>query len=166
MEEWRDLTVALSNRYVRLEIVDPISDVSYPVAPLGLSDTVLVAAMPQRIVPWRPPALVRLADEVSGNPSADGASVAVGVVSLAADAALLLEPASGLTLPWGAGERWPAGGDLRTVDYGPSAISRGGINVAEPPPGRLPRARASARLSSTRCSGGPSTPALGPGYWP
>lgn len=71
VEEWRDLTLALSERYVRLEIVDPITGVCYPVVPLGLSDMVLVIAMPQRIVPWRPPALVRLADDETAAASAD-----------------------------------------------------------------------------------------------
>lgn len=88
------------------------------VVPLGLSDTVLVVAMPQRIFPWRPQALVRLADDETGAASSDGASVAISVVSLAADAALLLEAASEYTLRWGVDHRWPAGGDLRTVDFG------------------------------------------------
>lgn len=137
VEEWRDLTVALSERYVRLEIVDLITDICYPVVSLGLSDTVLVVAMPQRIMPWRPPALVRLADDETGAASADGASAAMSV-SLAADTALLLEAASEYTLRWSGDHRWPAGGDLRTVDYGPSIISRDGVNLAEatsgPPP--------------------------------
>lgn len=138
VEEWRSLTVALTPRYVRLQVSDPLEERSYPVIPLGLTDSVILVALPQRFVPWRPPAFVRLADDVSGDPARDGASVAVSVVALAAEAALLLEPVSEYALRWGLDDRWPFGGDLRAIDYGPAAISRGGVNLAEatsgPPP--------------------------------
>lgn len=138
VEEWRDMTVALCERSVRLQVNGPIVDISYPVIALGLTDVVIMVAVPQRLVPWRPPVVVWVADEESGGPSWDGASVAVSVVARAVEAALLLEPASGYTVPWGADRRWPCGADLRTIDYGPSAIVRDGVNPAEatsvPPP--------------------------------
>lgn len=137
-EEWRDYTVARSVRYVHLQVNDPISDANYPVAPLGLSDKVFLIAVPQRFVPWRPPALVRLADGDTAAPSGDDASVAVSAVALAAEAALLLEPASGYTMNWGGDQRWPARADLRTTDYGPATMLRDGVNLAKvtsgPPP--------------------------------
>lgn len=138
VEESRSLTVALTPRYVRLQVSDPLEERSYPVVPLGLTDSVILVALPQRFVPWRPPALVRLADDVSGDAARDGASVAVSVVALAAEAALLLEPVSEYALHWGLDDRLPFGGDLRAIDYGPAAISRDEVNLAEatsgPPP--------------------------------
>lgn len=102
---------------------------------LGLTDVVLMVALPQRFAPWRPPALVRLADD-TGAPSQDGASVAVSMVALAAEAAVLLEPASGYTFAWGADRLWPSGADLRVIDYRPSTIVSDGVNLAEATSGR------------------------------
>lgn len=56
VEEWRDLTVGLCEHYVRLQVNDPIADVNYLVIALGLTDVVLMIAVPQRFAPWRPPA--------------------------------------------------------------------------------------------------------------